>query len=280
MALGRELDLADATHDLGVGLQGRRGLERRMAGHELEDEDAQSPPVDGFRVPGRRNELGCEVVRGPAGGVRPADGKLCKAHVRDLEVPGLSQQEVLRLQVPVNDPLLVDVLKGEDGARDVEEGVALAAVEALAVVRGVELAAQRRLHQEVQGLIAAVRLVELDDEVRVEHQHKLLLVHDTVLHAHLHDVALAERLHGVRLAVDFVLVQLDNPEAAAAQEAYPRQVVLLDPRPVRFDLRQGGIGTLALAEDALSLRLLAVALLARADDLLQGAEQHVEGVAV
>ena len=65
----------------------------------------------------------------------------------------------------ISGPVVVQVLEGEHDAGGVVERVGLAAVEALAVVGGVQLTAECGLQQEVHGLRAVVRLPQLNDEV-------------------------------------------------------------------------------------------------------------------
>mmetsp|Transcript_61498 Transcript_61498/g.173696 ORF Transcript_61498/g.173696 Transcript_61498/m.173696 type:complete len:395 (+) Transcript_61498:751-1935(+) len=104
----------------------------------------------------------------------------------------------------------------------------LAAMEALAVVGGIELAAKGGLQQEVECLAAVVGLPELDDEFRIGHHQDVFLVHHTLLHAGLDDVALAETLHGVGVTGNLVLVQLNRAEATATQKTNALQVLPQD----------------------------------------------------
>mmetsp|Transcript_54843 Transcript_54843/g.123469 ORF Transcript_54843/g.123469 Transcript_54843/m.123469 type:complete len:253 (+) Transcript_54843:477-1235(+) len=250
-----------------------------MTGHELEYQDAERPPVDSVCVTRGRYELRGKVVRRAAGGVGLADYKLGQAHVSELHPAIGGDEEVLGLQVPVDDPPCVHVVEGKDHSSDVELCMLLAAVEALLVVRGIELAPQSGFQEEVQRLGSIVCFVKLDNEGRVCHQKDVLLIHDALLHSGFHDVALAQPLHGIGLARYLVLVELDGAKTAAAEEADLGQLLPFDPFPglvLLVRLRLHGSCALDQARPA----SLAFRILRPLDDLLQGSEEEVEGVAV
>mmetsp|Transcript_90699 Transcript_90699/g.261362 ORF Transcript_90699/g.261362 Transcript_90699/m.261362 type:complete len:282 (-) Transcript_90699:1884-2729(-) len=158
------------------------GLEWDGAIHELVDEDAEGPPIHSAGVPCARDGLWGEVLRRPATSVRLPEHLLGQTHVCDFQPPLLRYQQVLRLQVSVDHLLGVHVLDASHGSSDVEPAMFLAAVEALAVVRRVQLAAQRRLHEEKHVLWPVVGLVAPDDEGGVQHEQDPLLVDDVFLH--------------------------------------------------------------------------------------------------
>mmetsp|Transcript_114834 Transcript_114834/g.364971 ORF Transcript_114834/g.364971 Transcript_114834/m.364971 type:complete len:305 (-) Transcript_114834:1490-2404(-) len=221
----RVAHLRDALSDLRIDLHGVGRLEGRVPGHELEGQNAQSPPVDGVGVAKTGDQLRGEVVGGAASRVGLPDDELGQAHVGQLDVALLREQQILGLEVAVDDAALVQVLEGIDRACDVILGVPLAAMEALSVVGGIELATQGGLEEEVEGLRTVESLPEFDHKVRVRHQQDVLLIHHALLHARLDNVALADALHGISVISGLVLVQLHGAEAAAAQEADALQVL-------------------------------------------------------
>mmetsp|Transcript_137876 Transcript_137876/g.428454 ORF Transcript_137876/g.428454 Transcript_137876/m.428454 type:complete len:674 (+) Transcript_137876:532-2553(+) len=270
LALSREVDPVDALRDLLVDLHGRRRLEGRVAAEQLEGEDSQRPPVNRVRVPLGGDELRSEVVGGAARGVRLADDHLGQTHVRQLHLAQGVEQQVLRLQVPEDDLLAVQVLERESRAGHVELGAVLPAPQVLLVVSGVELAPKTELKEQVEHLVSVERLVQLDDEGRVAHHLDVLLAHDAGLHAGLHDVALAQAFQGVHLPGLGVLDQVHDAEAAAAEQAQLLEVLADD--VARALAAAAGVGA--------HLGDLGRAGLASLLELLKGSEQHVEGCLV
>mmetsp|Transcript_9221 Transcript_9221/g.28288 ORF Transcript_9221/g.28288 Transcript_9221/m.28288 type:complete len:275 (-) Transcript_9221:331-1155(-) len=213
---------------LSVGVHGLVVQEGRLARQELEKEDAQRPPIHSLRVAARGDDFGCEVVRGAASGVGLADGEFGEAHIRELDVALLCEQQILRLQIPVENVTLVQMLEGKDHARGVVLCVLDLAVEVPPVVGRKKFAPERRFQQEVERLSAVVRCVHLDDEGRVRHYQDVLRVHDSLLLPHLDDVALTQALEGVALAGLRVLPELHHPEVATTQQADLPQVLFQD----------------------------------------------------
>lgn len=76
-------------------------IEWRHSSHQLEDEDTKRPPVCSTVVSLLQNDLGSEVLGSATQGVRLAARRelLCEAKVRDFEVSGGINQQVLWLQV-------------------------------------------------------------------------------------------------------------------------------------------------------------------------------------
>mmetsp|Transcript_69304 Transcript_69304/g.185796 ORF Transcript_69304/g.185796 Transcript_69304/m.185796 type:complete len:232 (-) Transcript_69304:2346-3041(-) len=76
LALAWELDAGNPTHNLGVDLHRVDGLEGRHPGHQLEDQDAQRPPVRRAVVADAGHHLGRHVHGGAAGREGAADHQL------------------------------------------------------------------------------------------------------------------------------------------------------------------------------------------------------------
>mmetsp|Transcript_132610 Transcript_132610/g.330740 ORF Transcript_132610/g.330740 Transcript_132610/m.330740 type:complete len:245 (+) Transcript_132610:100-834(+) len=217
------------------------------------------------------DELGSEVIGGAACCERLADDELGQAHVRQFDVSLLGEEQIFGLEVAIDDLALVAVIEGKDRASHVVPCMLLASMQALLAVGRIQLAAQCRLQQEVKMLLAVVRGVQLDDEIRAGHHQDGLLVHHGFLHPRLHDEALAQRLQGERVARLLVLNQLDGAEAAAAEEANPLQ---LGPVDVRLHVCSSSCSLLALqiCRSRAILRLC--------DDVPQGPNKHVERRAI
>lgn len=69
---------------LGIDLHGVRCLEGGGAGHALEDQDPQHPPVHRVGVASRSDHLRREVVGCATGGIGLTDHELGQAHVGHL----------------------------------------------------------------------------------------------------------------------------------------------------------------------------------------------------
>mmetsp|Transcript_2952 Transcript_2952/g.7535 ORF Transcript_2952/g.7535 Transcript_2952/m.7535 type:complete len:267 (+) Transcript_2952:958-1758(+) len=151
--------------------------------------------------------------------------------------------------------------------------VFLAAMEALPVVRCVQLAAERWFQEEVQGLRTVVSLPKLDNERGIRHQEDVSLVHHTLLHACLNDVSLAQGLHGVSLIRMSVHPELHGAETSTAQKAdlyevLPADFSVWDVIGIRFGL--------VVADEARAAGAIGAAL----DDVLERAQQQVECVTI
>mmetsp|Transcript_2951 Transcript_2951/g.7530 ORF Transcript_2951/g.7530 Transcript_2951/m.7530 type:complete len:236 (+) Transcript_2951:958-1665(+) len=151
--------------------------------------------------------------------------------------------------------------------------VFLAAMEALPVVRCVQLAAERWFQEEVQGLRTVVSLPKLDNERGIRHQEDVSLVHHTLLHACLNDVSLAQGLHGVSLIRMSVHPELHGAETSTAQKAdlyevLPADFSVWDVIGIRFGL--------VVADEARAAGAIGAAL----DDVLERAQQQVERVTI
>mmetsp|Transcript_32598 Transcript_32598/g.93611 ORF Transcript_32598/g.93611 Transcript_32598/m.93611 type:complete len:251 (-) Transcript_32598:1776-2528(-) len=139
--LRRKRDLADAFCDLRVGLHRAGTFEWRVSGHQLEDEDAQSPPINRIGVPYRRDDLRSEVVGRSTSRKGLADRELGQSHIRELNVALICEQQVLGLQVSIDDAPFMQMVKGKNCTGGIVFAMLLAAMKALPVVGGIQLAA-------------------------------------------------------------------------------------------------------------------------------------------
>ena len=104
------------AEDLGVDELGISGVvvEGGDAEEEFVGEDAEGPEVDGGGVALFEEDLGGLVLAGATEGeglLLLRDQLPTKPEVSQLHVPTLLQQDVLRLQVPVNDSGFMSVMK-------------------------------------------------------------------------------------------------------------------------------------------------------------------------
>eukprot|EP00968_Pinguiococcus_pyrenoidosus_P002264 scaffold122_cov236-Pinguiococcus_pyrenoidosus.AAC.15 len=95
---------------------------RRVARQHLEDENAQGPPVHAEAVALTLNDLRRQVLRRAAERPRLVLHHLGEAEVGDLEEALARQQQVLRLEVSVDDAVVVQVAEGQHDGRGVELG--------------------------------------------------------------------------------------------------------------------------------------------------------------
>lgn len=116
-----------AADDLLVDLNGLIGEERRITGGHLVHQNAQGPPIHGLVVPFAQNDLGREVLRGAAEGPRATLHPFGEPEVGDLQVALAVDQQVLRLQVPVNEVQIVQIFEREHDLSRVKPGMSLTA---------------------------------------------------------------------------------------------------------------------------------------------------------
>ena len=136
----------------------------------LAQQDPQAPNVGFERVGSLVENLGGHVLVGPADrvspsglGVQPAR----PAEVADLDPVVFSQKKIFRLDVPVNDPPLVEVGHGQGRLVEEAEGQRLGQP-----LLGMDIAekaiARGQFQQEVHAAIVGARVVETDDVWMIE----------------------------------------------------------------------------------------------------------------
>lgn len=103
----------------------------------------------------------------------------CNTKVSKPEVPPLVEDQVLGLDVPVDHPLVVDVLEAEQQAGEEEPGLLL---RELAMLRDVvpQVAPVEQVHHQVQVLPVLERVVHVDEEGVFERGEQLPLVHHAI----------------------------------------------------------------------------------------------------
>mmetsp|Transcript_48062 Transcript_48062/g.148315 ORF Transcript_48062/g.148315 Transcript_48062/m.148315 type:complete len:343 (-) Transcript_48062:141-1169(-) len=235
----RELHLA--LQDLLVDPERRVVVERRVPRDEFVQQDPHRPPVHRLAVALALDHLGRQVLGRPAQRERPLRHLLREPEVRDLDVPLVVQQQVLRLQVAVDDVFGVHVLEREHQLRVVELGHVVGEPPRRAQVRE-HLAPDDELEHKVQLLLVLERRPHVHDE-RVLQLHQDPLLRDDVLHLlHLDDLALLQALHREVLVRALVLAQPHAPERARAQRLLQLEVRQLPRRRVALSLAAAAHG--------------------------------------
>ena len=119
------------------------------------DNTYQTPPVGGFSMADALNDLRCQILRraavrvGPGAGLVRRQALFGQAKVSDFDVSFMVQENVLRLQVTVDDSILVEISERFNELRGVEACPPLA--ELLVFAQMVkELAAIEEIHDKVE----------------------------------------------------------------------------------------------------------------------------------
>ncbi len=152
------------------------------------------------------NELGRHVLDSPAKRVRPIvnvliEELLAKPEVAQTNVSLLIEENILQLDVPVNDPELVQVLQRERNLPNVEFDLGLVEALSLEQVRE-QLAAPYILQNEMELGVRLKGVVESDEKGRLAHRRQHLPLRLDMLGrlGLLHNGRLLEHLHRVELA--------------------------------------------------------------------------------
>jgi len=213
-----------AVQDVFVGLHGRGVVEWGVARQHLEDEDAERPPVDRLVVGFGGDDFGRDIIGRTAQGVSDVGDFLCEAEIGQLDVAVLVQQDVFRLEVPVDDIQSVEVLDGEKHFGGVEFGHWRGKALGLAQERE-ELSALYVIHDHEQVVTVLESAPHSDDEgVLGEFEHTALVIGMFDL-LHIDDALLLQRLHGIKPAVMNGTCQVDTSKQARAQRPQDLEVV-------------------------------------------------------
>lgn len=147
-------------------------------------------------------------------------GESGEAEIRDFEQAVVIEEEILRLDVAVEDAVLVAESEGGDDLLEVSSGGGFGEAAATAEL-GEELTALGELHYEVDFGFGGQYLVEFEDVgVVVEAAHGGDLAEDAGLHGGVDGGGLVDHFHG-HLGVGVVQqpAEVYLGEAAAAEEA-------------------------------------------------------------
>ncbi len=163
-------------------LENRIGPERRLAGQQLVEDHAQRVDVDGRRdrLTSALSLLGCHVARGPHDRSRRGDaapfrrldplGQAEVGHQGNQAIERIiraaSEQDIGRLQVPVQDSALMSVMHGASHRRHQARGIA--GVVPKSGGQQCEIAAFDQLHAEIVVAFVLTHLIDRDDMGMIE----------------------------------------------------------------------------------------------------------------
>lgn len=211
--VGREADLA--RNDLLVDLNRLVGEERRVPGGHLVHQHTQRPPVDGFVVTLTEDDLRGEVLGRTAQRPCAALHSLGEAEIRHLQVTLRVDQEVLRLQVPVDQIQVVEVLESEHDLSGIETRMGLGEAADLAQVRE-HLATGHVLQHHVEVRIVFEVKPQADEEGEGDRLQDALLVEGVLDLLELHHLLFVEYFHRVVLLGGLVLNDHDAAKGPRA----------------------------------------------------------------
>jgi len=163
----------------------------------------------------RRNVLGRAAER-----VCPRAGlyDLREAKVRELRVAVLAQEDVLRLQIPVDDVLAMDVREGSPDLRRIKLALLIGKLPGTPEV-GEELTAADTLHDDVNEVVILRITHHVNNEGVIDLLHQPLLVVDMVHLLELYDLVLLHEFNRIELPILLVLRELHPAERPTAQRA-------------------------------------------------------------
>jgi len=168
---------------------------RRVPDEHLVREDPTRPPVDGFPVSARLDDLGSEVLGCAAQRPRPIIHDFREAKIRNPEIPPVIQQEILGLEIPVDDVVSMEVFERQHDAPEVEaRDVRCEASRAPEV--GEEFAARDVGEEHVDVEVVLERRVEIDDEGVLDAGEDLALGCYVLDLAEADNFGFAQDLHG------------------------------------------------------------------------------------
>ncbi len=91
-----------------------------IAGEQLECQDTKRPPIHGFSMTLRKDNLRSEIFRSTAKCERPILDLFGESEIGDPEVSHSVQKKILGFQISVDGIVAMQVLDGEDDGSEVE----------------------------------------------------------------------------------------------------------------------------------------------------------------
>ena len=216
-----EVDTGDTAVRGGMSL----GLEGGTADEELVQEDAQRPNVDHLVVLPSLDHFGGKVVQSAAQGVAAGGGGVDRpAEVGDLDLALGADEEVLRLDVAVDDVLLVAVGQGLAEVGNVPGRGALGEAAAVGQLL-VQFASGTVLEDEVDPLGVEEVAEHAEDVAIAQVGLDLDLAAELVLDAGLEQLGLLQDLESNDVLGTLLASQVDGTELAAAEGLADLKVV-------------------------------------------------------
>lgn len=198
-----------------------RILEGSFANEELVRQNAQTPQVNLFVVVvlrrARLDHLGREVIQRAAHGLPPVVGSMdAPAEIRDLDLAVDADQDVLRLDIPVDNMLAVQVSQRGSHLGNVLGGLPLGEA-----VRAAKMLIQLALAGELQDqkdTLAVVEVAEhLQDARMAQVALDLNLTTDLALDAAVLDLVLVKNLQGADEAAGALPREVHSTKLALAK---------------------------------------------------------------
>lgn len=180
-------------------------------------------------MPGTQQHLRGKVLRSPAQGVLALVllNGLGHAEIRQTDIPMNIHENILGLEVPVGDVLIVEISHTENDTGGVEfRAVLLEAASELKMLE--ELASFHELHREEDLLRRLERVLEADKHRMLRLLQDLPLVLGMLDLFLVDDLVLAQRLKREVLLVVLLLHEHDLPEGSATENLQEVEVVDAD----------------------------------------------------
>ena len=137
-----------------------------MASHHVKHKGAKAPQVGRLAVAAVNDNFGGHVLQGAAEGARGGVGPLellAHAKVREDNVPGVVEHNVLWLEVAVHNVAAVEVLEGQRDLRRIKAGLWVQE-DRLAAEHAVQLTATQERHHQVQAVVGLEGVLEADNK--------------------------------------------------------------------------------------------------------------------
>lgn len=205
-----------ARHDLLVNLYRLIGKERRITGRHFVDEHSERPPVHRFIVALAQNDLRRQILGRAAQRPGPSLHAFRKPEIRHLQVALVVDQQVLRLQIPIDQVQIVQILKGEHNLGGIEARMGLREAADLAQMRE-HLTARHVLEDHVEIGVVLEVILEADEKRKGDGLQDAFLVQRVLDLLEFDDLLLVEDLHCVIVFGRFVLDDHDATERTGAQ---------------------------------------------------------------
>mmetsp|Transcript_46424 Transcript_46424/g.61484 ORF Transcript_46424/g.61484 Transcript_46424/m.61484 type:complete len:245 (+) Transcript_46424:821-1555(+) len=193
--------------------------EGRDADNHLEDEDAERPPIDREVVTVSNEHLWRQVLCSAAERVCELTllDELCEAEIRHKQVAIFANEHILRLQITINNALLMQMRKCESNLSCEELSLVLREHSHLNEMAE-ELTTLDKLHEEVDTVLVLEDILHVDEEGVVDLTQDVFLELDVFHLLVLQNDILPDDLHGVELAGLRMLDEEDLAEGTLADK--------------------------------------------------------------
>ena len=221
--------LRDLAQDLVAGLVALHGslLEWIKTTDHLVCEHTKTPPIDSEAVTVSLDHFRGQVLGSSTESVGHAILRLfdlTQAKISHLDVTLRVEKYVFRLQISIDDTVLVEVLEGEDDLGGIEPSSVFTESNLVAQMEE-EFSTIEEVCDEVEALSRLEGVMELDHERVIDLLHDIALDLCIVHLIRSNDKVFLERLNSVDLASVFLLSQVDFSEGAATNYFQQLEIV-------------------------------------------------------